>query len=192
MVHADHADAARGRELGVQPGRALIMKAGLGLIAAVAGLVSVGCGDDSLRTLSETDVVGIPPGDAIDALFFGQYALIRAWKGPCKCRVGACSLITIDTALGTATVVQADGTIQMTNAKSPTNICAGGIDGDGSLTCGSFVTAAGVMSYSLTTAHIALANGVPTTMSGAGENTSTLPGFDCDFQVSFEGVYAGP
>ena len=40
------------------------MKGALLLVMAVGGIVSVGCGDDRLRTLSQSDVVGIPAGDA--------------------------------------------------------------------------------------------------------------------------------
>lgn len=83
------------------------MKGALLLVMAVGGIVSVGCGDDRLRTLSQSDVVGIPAGDATGSLFAGQYMLTRAWKGPCRCRAGSCA--TLNLGLGSATLMQTDG-----------------------------------------------------------------------------------
>ena len=87
------------------------MKGAFVLVFVVGGFVSVGCGDDGLRTLSQADVVGIPPGNAIGALFAGQYMLTRASKGPCRCRVGSCATLTLG--LGAATLMQADGMLQL-------------------------------------------------------------------------------
>ena len=166
------------------------MRGALALVMAVGGIVSVGCGDDGLRTLSQSDVVGIPPGDATGSLFAGQYMLTRAWKGPCRCRVGSCA--TLNLGLGTATVIQTDGTLQMRNNDAGAVTCDGGINSDGSFVCGQVESDGVVLSYSLTTGQIRLANGQPASMSGIAETTAVLPGFDCDLQVGFEATYLGP
>jgi hypothetical protein len=165
------------------------MKGGLLLVLAV-GIVSVGCDDDGLRTLSRSDVVGIPPGDAIGALFAGQYTLTRAWQGPCRCRVGSCA--TLNLGLGAATVTQTDGTLQLRNNDPTAVTCEGGVDSDGSFVCGQVQESGGAFSYALTTGQIALANGQPASMSGVSESTAMIPGLECDFQVGFEATYLGP
>lgn len=166
------------------------MKGALLLVMAVGGIVSVGCGDDRLRTLSQSDVVGIPAGDATGSLFAGQYMLTRAWKGPCRCRAGSCA--TLNLGLGSATLMQTDGALQLLNNNPGAVSCDGGIDSDGSFVCGQVQESGGASSFSLTTGQVALANGQPASMSGISESTTALPGFDCDLQVGFEATYLGP
>ncbi len=168
------------------------MKGAFVLVFAVGGMVSVGCGDSGLRTLSQSDVAGIPPGNAIGSLFAGRYSLTRAWKGPCRCRVGSCATITINVGLGTTTLTQTDGTLDF-RADDPGAIpCVGGIDSDGSFLCSQVQDDGVVLSYSLTTAQVAVANGQPASMSGLSETTAVLPVLDCDLQVGFEATYLGP
>jgi len=89
------------------------MKGALVLVMAVGGIVLLGCGGEhGLRTLSRSDVVGIPPGNAIGSLFAGRYMVTRAWKGLCRCRVSSCSTITFNVGSGTTTLMQTDGTMQ--------------------------------------------------------------------------------
>jgi hypothetical protein len=162
------------------------------LVLAVGGIVLVGCGDGELRTLSPSDVVGIPPGNATGSLFAGHYMLTRVWKGPCRCRVGTCGTITIDAGPGTVTVMQTDGTMQYRNDAANAAPCDGGIDSDGSFVCGQSQIAAAGSSYSLTTGQFALANGQPASFSGLSESTLVLPGLDCDLQIGAEAAYLGP
>jgi hypothetical protein len=160
-------------------------------LVLVVGCVASGC-DDGLRTLSRSDVTGIPPGDAIGSPFSGRYALLRGRRTACDCRAGSCSGITINDSLGTVTVVQNDGAFTSSNELFPTVICSGGIDADGQFVCGQISDSPPVLTLSLTTGQIALANGQPTTMTGSSDTTAVLPGFDCDIQVEFEAAFVGP
>jgi hypothetical protein len=160
------------------------------LASVVGGLVSSGCGDGALRTLSEADVTGIPPGNASGALFSGRYALTRAWKEACRCRSGSCAEVTIDPDAGILTLVQDDGMFTSSTDTQPGVTCDGAINSDGSFICGQ-VAGSPPVSYSLTTGEIALANGQPTTMKGSSETTTFLPGFECDLQIGFDGSFIG-
>ena len=168
------------------------MNGGFVLVLVIGGIVSAGCGIDSLRTLSQSDVAGVPPGDGTGSLFAGHYMLTGAWKGSCRCRVGSCATITIDAGPGTVTVMQTDGALQYRNDAANGVACEGGINSDGSFACGQAQSAAGGSSYSLTTGRFALANGQPASMSGLSESTTVLPALDCDLQVGFEATYLGP
>jgi len=168
------------------------MKGAFALVLVVGALVSAGCGIDSLRTLSESDVVGISAGDATGSLFAGHYMLTGTWKGACRCRVGSCATITIDAGPGSLRVMQTDGGLQYRNDAANAVACDGGINSDGSFACGQVQSAVGGSFYALTTGRFALANGQSPTMSGLTESTTVLPALDCDLQVGFEATYLGP
>ena len=87
------------------------MKGVLVLVIAVGGIVSVGCGVDWLRTLSQSDVVGIPPGDATGSLFAGQYMLTQCLE---RGRVGVGLALARRSISGWAArrVMQTDGMFQ--------------------------------------------------------------------------------
>jgi len=168
------------------------MKGAHWLAIAVAGMVASGCDGDSLRTLSQSDVVGIPPGDATGSLFSGQYMSTAIWKGACRCRVGSCSEITVSLEPMTFPVVQTDGQLEFIDEADPASSALCSIDGDGSFVCGSDQTTAVIVSYVLTTGRIAVANGRPVAMNLIAENTVLFPGYDCDFQVGLQASYVGP
>jgi hypothetical protein len=159
---------------------------------AVTGIVAFGCDGDSLRTLSQADVVGIPPGDATGSLFSGQYASTGIWKGACRCRVGSCSEIAVPGEPVTFPIVQTDGRLEFVDEADPANSLLCSIDSDGSFVCGSDQSSAVGVSYVLTTGRITLANGSPASMNAISENTVVFSGYDCDFQVGFQASYVGP
>jgi hypothetical protein len=84
--------------------------------------------------------------------------------------------------------MQTDGAMQLRNDDPNAIPCEGAIDSDGGYVCGQLDS----FSYSRTMGQIALVNGQPASMSGTSETTAAVPGFECDFQLSFDGTYLGP
>lgn len=168
------------------------MKGALRFAIAVTGMVALGCDGDSLRTLSQADVVGIPPGDATGSLFSGQYRSTGVWIGACRCRVGSCSAITVSQEPRTFPVVQTDGLLEFVDEVDPARSTLCSIDSDGSFVCGADQSTAVIVSYVLTTGRITVANGRPASMNAIAENTVVSSGYDCDFQVGLQASYVGP
>ena len=168
------------------------MKGALWFAIAVTGMVAFGCDGDSLRTLSQADVVGIPPGDATGSLFSGRYMSTDIWKGACRCRVGSCSGITAPAEPVTFPVVQTDGRLEFVDEVDPANSAVCSVDSDGSFVCGADQSSAVIVSYVLTTGRITVANGRPASLTAIGENTVVFSGYDCDFQVGLQASYVGP
>jgi hypothetical protein len=148
-------------------------------VVAVAGL---GCGGSGLRTLTAGDVGPIAPGTAVGALYSGSYTVTSGTVLGCRCRVGSCG--TIHVIVGdTLGVVESDGALQISFA-STGDACSGGIDADGTFSCGGTSPNATGTSYGLFDGQFHSSGTVPTFVGYTAEATLTTPTLDCDLRAN--------
>jgi hypothetical protein len=168
-----------------------------GAIVSLAGLIAAGCGGSSAKTITPTEVNGIPAGNATGTALSGTYLLASSTIDDCACRVGSCAMIHAETGT-TLMVVQDDGALTVTDSNN--NVSTGGVNLDNTFTCGG---AEAIPSsegqgeiYALLDGTFQLSGGLPTTMQFQVSETitGTILGtnYDCDFVASGTARYEGP
>jgi hypothetical protein len=166
-------------------------------IISMTGLIVSGCGGSSAKTVTATDVTGIPAGDATGTTLSGTYLLASAAIEDCTCRVGSCAMIHAETGT-TLMVVQQDGALTVTDSNG--NVSTGGVKLDDTFTCGGVETIPSAEGqgeiYALLDGTFQLSAGQPTAMTFQISETITGSilgvSYDCDFLGSGMARYEGP
>jgi len=167
-----------------------------GIIGAFSLLALLGCdsgsGSDAPppRRITASDVTTVPPGTAVGSYFAGDYSITSGQVEACSCRVGNCA--TIHVVVGTVlTVTQTDGMIQIGDPSS-TEVCAGGVDSDGSFHCTGEVMQTDALTFVVASGQFEFANSAVSALHQTEEISATLPTIDCDIRVYMSAQFIGP
>ncbi len=165
-------------------------------VACLAALVS-GCGGGApTKTLTATNVSGMPPGDANGTALSGTYLVTSSTIEGCDCRVGSCGFFRGSPG-GTVTVTQQDGSLTFT--APGTQPAVGGVNADGTFSVGGAFSLPYSVGegedYTVDTGTFAVSGGVPTGIQFQSYQTitGTLEGgsYDCDLVASVTARYEG-
>jgi hypothetical protein len=143
-------------------------------------------------TLSRGDVTGIPPGDATGGAFVGSYVVVSYLVVACQCRIGNCREHPINVA-NILSVTQQNGTLAIGGFIG--SQCSGGVNSDGSFSCGLSIEESGFVMYERQAGMFSLATGQPDGIETLHEVTlvTSFDGnVDCDFRARSRSRYQGP
>ena len=143
-------------------------------------------------TLSRGDVTGIPAGDATGSAFVGAYVVVSYVVVACQCRMGRCREHPTNVA-DVLSVTQQDGTLAVGGFIG--RQCSGGVNSDGSFSCGVSIEESGFVMYERQAGTFSLAAGQPDgieTLHDVTLVTSFDGNVDCDFRARSRSRYQGP
>lgn len=147
------------------------------------------CGSEiELRTLTQSDVTGMTPGNATGTTFSGTYVVDAATIDGCRCRSGSCR----DLHARTGAVITAE---QQGGALSISG-CLGGVNEDGTFWCGGAKSDGDQFEFAVNTGKFTVTAGTPTRVDVESENTVVASvgglGLDCDFKSHGSARFLAP